>query len=94
MGEGSGIGGVVSSHVMKPLDTSADVWAVVEGGLRAMTPKERVARATSLTILCHGFALAKLRRQYPEEDERKLRMRLAARYLDKATMAKAFGFHE
>lgn len=79
---------------MRPEDTSPEAWAAVERGLRAMTAKERVARATSLTILAHRFALAALRRRYPEADDRTLRMRLAARYLDKATMAKAFGFHD
>jgi hypothetical protein len=33
-----------------------------------------------------------LRRDHPEDDDRRLRMRLAARYIDPATMLAAFGF--
>ena len=76
---------------VRPRDTSKEAWAIVEAGLRAMTPAQRVGRAVSLTILAHSFALAQIRRKYPNEDERRHRMRLAARYLDAATM-KALGF--
>ena len=76
---------------VRPGDTSEEASAIVEAGLRAMTPAERVGRAVSLTILAHSFALAQIRRQHPSEDERRHRMRLAARYIDAATM-KALGF--
>jgi hypothetical protein len=75
-----------------PLDTSADAWARVEEGLRRMTPAERVRRSVQLTILAHGMALAKIRRDFPEEDDRTHRLRLAARYIDADTMRKAFGW--
>jgi hypothetical protein len=75
-----------------PADTSEAAWARVEAGLRRMTPAERVGRAVSLTILAHAVALAQIRRDHPEEDERRHRLRLAARYTDAATMKAAFGW--
>lgn len=57
-----------------------------------MTPAERVGRAISLTIAAHAFALAQIRRRYPGEDERRTRLRLAARMLDPGVMRAAFGF--
>lgn len=57
-----------------------------------MTPAERVRRAVALTIATHSFALAQIRRRYPGEDERRSRLRLAARTLDPAVMRAAFGF--
>ncbi len=79
---------------MRPSDTSAAAWSVVEEGLRRMTPRERVGRAVSLTILAHSFALAQIRKKYLLEDERHHRLRLAARYLDAATMKAAFRWPE
>jgi len=76
----------------KPLDTTEEAWAVVEEGIRNMSPAQRVKRAISLTILVHRFALAAIRRAHPDEDERTHRLRLAARYIDAETMRKAFGF--
>jgi hypothetical protein len=55
---------------MRPHDTSEDAWRYVEEGLRRMTPAERVQRAVSLTIMTHALALAQIRRQFPNEDER------------------------
>lgn len=76
----------------RPADTSGEAWSVLEKGIREMTPQERIRRAMDLTVMAHRFALAHIRRQYPHEDERRHRMRLAARYIDAETMRKAFGF--
>jgi hypothetical protein len=76
----------------RPIDTTEEAWAIVEEGLRRMTPRERVQRAISLTIFAHGFALANIRRLHPHEDERTHRLRLAARYIDAETMQRAFGW--
>ena len=59
-----------------------------------MTPAERVGRAVSLTILTHALALAQIRRTYPGEDERRSRLRLAARMMDPALMKAAFGWRD
>lgn len=77
---------------MRPRDTTEEAWKHVEDGLRRMTPAERVGRAVSLTIFVHGVALAQLRRSHPDEDERRLRLRLAARITDPALMKAAFGW--
>ena len=70
----------------RPLDTSEEAWAIVEEGIGRMTPAERVRRAISLTIFTHQLALANIRRLHPDEDDRKHRLRLAARYIDADTM--------
>ncbi|MBL8742785.1 MAG: hypothetical protein JNK04_16870 [Myxococcales bacterium] len=77
---------------MRPSDTSEAAWAVVEAGIGAMTPCQRVGRVVSLTILAHAFALAQIRRMHPQETEREHRLRLAARTIDAATMKAAFGW--
>lgn len=77
---------------LRPLDTSEEAWAIVEAGLREMTPAQRVRRCIDLTILTHRVALAAIKRRYPAEDDRTHRLRLAARLLDPATMTRAFGF--
>lgn len=59
-----------------------------------MSPAARIRRALSLTVLAHAFALAQIRRRYPDEDERRHRMRLAARILDEATMRAAFDWSD
>lgn len=76
----------------RPLDTTDEAWAIVEEGLRRMSPAERVRRAISLTVMSHRFALANIRRLHPNEDERHHRLRLAARYIDADVMQRAFGY--
>ena len=76
--------------MLRPADTSPEAWAIVEEGLRRMTPEQRVRRAIDLTILSHQFALANIRREHPDEDERTHRLRLAARIIDPETMKRAF----
>jgi hypothetical protein len=74
-----------------PEDTTEEAWATMEAGIRSMTPAERVRRALTLTVTCHAFALAQIRRRYPDLDERRVRQRLAARMIDPKTMQAAFG---
>jgi hypothetical protein len=78
--------------IVKPRDTTEEAWAIVEEGLRRMSPAQRVARAISLTIAAHRVALAQIRRQHPDEDERRHRLRLAARMLPHELMKRAYGF--
>ena len=76
----------------RPLDTTSEAWAIVNEGIRKMTPAQRVERAVSLTILAHSAALAKIRRDHPDEDDRTHRLRLAARMIDAKTMRAAFNW--
>lgn len=69
-------------------DTSEAADRIVSEGLRRMTPEQRFARAVNLTVWTHRMALAQLRRSHPEDSERQLRLRLAARILDAETMRK------
>jgi hypothetical protein len=77
----------------RPLDTDEASWKLIEERFRTMTPAERVYRAATLTVLAHKFALAQIRHEHPEEDDRRHRLRLAARYLDRKTM-RALGFQD
>jgi len=64
----------------------------MEAAYRAMGPEQRLARAASLTVLAHAFALAEIRRRHPDEDDRTHRLRLAARTIPPALMKAAFGW--
>jgi hypothetical protein len=74
------------------MDTSEDAWRHLQEGLRKMTPQQRFQRAVELTVMAHTMALSELRRQFPQDDERRLRLRLLARTVDAATMRAAFGW--
>lgn len=74
----------------RPADTSPEAWAIMEEGIRAMAPEDRVRRALALTILTHQVALAGIRERYPDETPREHKLRLAARYIDAETMRAAF----
>ncbi len=75
-----------------PADTSPEVWALMEEGIRRMTPAQRFARVAELTAFTHRVALAAIRRDHPDETDREHRLRLAARYIDAETMKNAFGW--
>jgi hypothetical protein len=77
---------------MRPMDTSEDAWQYMQEAMRKMTPAQRFRRAFKLTSFAHRLALSELRRQFPLENERRLRLRLLARTVDAATMKAAFGW--
>jgi hypothetical protein len=79
-------------RAVDPRDTSDDILRRMHEAWRVRTPAQRVERAASLTILAHSVALAELRRRHPDENERTLRLRLAARWIDAETMRAAFGW--
>jgi hypothetical protein len=74
------------------MDTSEDAWQYMQEAMRKMTPAQRFRRAVKLTSFAHRLALSELRRQFPLEDERRLRLRLLARTVDAVTMKAAFGW--
>lgn len=76
---------------MRPTDTTAEAWDIVQAGLAAMTPAQRIRRSIDLTIFAHGLALARIRERWPHEDERRWRLRLAKRLLPANLMHAAFG---
>jgi hypothetical protein len=73
-------------------DTSREAEEVRFAAYRRMTPAEKWARVGELIRAAREFALAGLRRTHPSASERELRLRLAARHLDRATMIGAFGW--
>lgn len=79
---------------MRPHDTTPEAWAILEDGIRNMTPAQRVRRAIGLTILAHGAALAQIRRSHPNEAPERHRLRLAARMIDRETMRRAFHYDD
>ena len=61
-------------------------------GYRRMNAAEKLRRVQALNETALQFAAARLRQEHPGIDERELRLRLAARWLDRATMIRAFGW--
>lgn len=76
----------------RPADTRPEAWALMEEGIRRMTPQERVRRSVALTVFTHQVALAGIRKRHPHESPREHQLRLAARYIDADTMRAAFGW--
>jgi hypothetical protein len=73
-------------------DTSREAEEILFAAYRRMTPAEKWARVADLNHAAREFALAGLRRSHPNAGERELRLRLAARRLDRANMIAAFGW--
>ncbi len=71
---------------MRPLDTSEEAWRYMDEKLRQMTPEQKIQRVASLTALTHGLALAQIRIQYPDENERRWKVRLLARTTDPSSI--------
>lgn len=71
---------------MRPLDTSEEAWQYLDARLREMTPEQKIRRVAELTVLTHRLALEELRRRFPQDSERRLRVRLLARTVDASTI--------
>ena len=56
-----------------------------------MTPRQRIARALSLSQATRQLARARLRKMYPEASEDELRIRFAQRTLGKELTLAVFG---
>jgi hypothetical protein len=73
------------------MDTHPDVEERLVQGYRSMSPQEKLQRVVSLNRALDELAQARLRERYGENpSERDIRLRLAARYLDRETMIKVF----
>ena len=75
-----------------PLDTCPKAAAVLIDGLRRMGGAGRLARVFELRDATLGLAAARLREQYGNLPPRELKIRLAALWLDRETMRRAFGW--
>jgi hypothetical protein len=72
-------------------DTSPEIEARMFELYAAMTPRQRIKRALSLSQFTRQLARGELRRQYPEASEDELRIRFAQRTLGDELTLSAFG---
>ncbi len=72
-------------------DTSPDVEAHMRSLYASMTPRQRIARALSLSQATRQLTRARLRRLYPEASEDELRVRFAQRTLGRELTLAVFG---
>ncbi len=72
-------------------DTSPEIEARMSALYAAMTPRQRVARALSLSQFTRQLTRAELRRRYPEASEDELKVRFAQRMLGDELALAVFG---
>lgn len=77
---------------MLPNDTHPEAERVLVAGYRRMSGAQKLAQVNALSVAVQQLALLDIRRRHPNADDRELRLRLASRSLDAATMRKAFGW--
>jgi hypothetical protein len=73
-------------------DTSAEAHAVQVELLRAMSPGQRLSLAMRLRRGAERMAEARLRATWPEDDDRRIRLRLAALRLGDALVKQVYGW--
>jgi hypothetical protein len=73
-------------------DTDPRIEARVIEGYRAMTPGQKLLRVQEMNEAVLELAAARIRAQYGPVSDRELRLRLAALWLDRETMIRAFGW--
>jgi len=72
-------------------DTSPAARAHLDRLYRSMSPRAKIERVLALWETADLFALAGLRRRFPDLDERQLRVRLAERTLGRELLARTRG---
>ncbi|MFO0572248.1 MAG: hypothetical protein U0263_41885 [Polyangiaceae bacterium] len=75
-----------------PNDTHPAIEAMVVEGYRRMTPSQKLERVQQLNETVLQLAAARIRREHPGIEERELRLRLAALWLPRETLIKAFSW--
>ena len=74
-------------------DTPAEIEQRLVEEYRRMTPGQRLMMAMEMNRAVPQMAAARIRAQYgPDLPERELRLRLAALWIDRDTMVRAFGW--
>jgi hypothetical protein len=74
-------------------DTPPEIEEILLEGYRRMTPQQKLARVMDLNRAVQEMAAARIRTDYgPGLSERELHLRLAALWLDRETMIRAFGW--
>ena len=78
------------NHPPEFTDTDPRAMEVWLGLLRRMTPGERIAATLGLTSFALRTSAAGVRTAYPEADDREVLLRVAARYLPRDLMIRAY----
>lgn len=74
-------------------DTPAEIEQRLVDEYRRMSPGQRLMMALEMNRSVQQMAAARIRAQYgPDLPERELRLRLAALWIDRDTMVRAFGW--
>jgi hypothetical protein len=74
-------------------DTPAEIEQRLVEEYRRMSPGQRLMMAMEMNRAVQQMAAARIRTQYgPDLPERELRLRLAALWIDRDTMVRAFGW--
>jgi hypothetical protein len=74
-------------------DTPAEIEQRLVEEYRRMSPGQRLMMAMEMNRAVQQMAAARIRAQYgPDLPERELRLRLAALWIDRDTMVRAFGW--
>jgi hypothetical protein len=74
-------------------DTPPEIEQRLIEAYRRMSPEERLLKALELNRAAQEMAAARIRAKYgPDLPERELRLRLAALWIDRETMVRAFGW--
>lgn len=73
-------------------DTSPEVERMMIEIWRRATPEQKLQRVLSIGRSVNELTRAFLRVRYPDATPREIKLRLAARNLDRETMIKAFGW--
>ena len=71
-------------------DTSLDAERFLIEHLRLMSSREKARQSAQLTRACQMLALSGIRRRYPAASDKECELHLAALWLDRETMVKAF----
>jgi hypothetical protein len=71
-------------------DTTPEAEKILIEGYRKMTPQQKMKIVSDMTITVQQFALARIRKQYPDASEREQQLRLASLWLDRETMIRLF----
>lgn len=77
---------------MGPSDTHPVVEAILLEGYRRMSPAEKLERVQALNESVLQLAAARVRAEHPGVEDLELRLRVAALWLDRETMIRAFGW--
>ena len=73
-------------------DTHPSIEALILAGYRAMSAAEKFHRVEELNETVLELAACRIREEHPAIDNRELRLRIAALWLDRKTMVRAFGW--